>query len=103
MEYANELRIKTAHYLLTGFSLVVGLSWNEFIKKIIEKLFPLNSDAIYAKFMYCIIITFMLILFIKIMPSTDKELPRPVQKQLACEYAVDKKPQTGAQMLFAQI
>jgi hypothetical protein len=86
MEYTNELRIKTTHYLITGFSLVVGLSWNEFIKKVIENVFPLDSDVIYAKFAYCLLITFLLVVFVNFMPSTDKELPKPVQKQLAAVY-----------------
>jgi len=83
MEYSNELRIKSAHYILSGFSIVVGLSWNEFIRKSIDKTFPMNSDALFAKFLYCLFITAALIIFIKFMPSTDKELPKPVQKQLA--------------------
>ncbi len=90
MQLASDLRIKTSHYILTGFSLVTALSWNENIKILINKVFPLESDALVMRFIYSIIITMALIVFIKYMPSTDKELPPVVKKELYTRYN-DKK------------
>jgi len=82
MEYASELRIKSTHYILTGFSIVVGLAWNELIKKTIDKMFPLNTESLFARLLYCLFVTIALVIVIKFMPSTDKELPKFVQKKL---------------------
>ena len=49
---ADNLKIKTSHYIIAGFSLVVGLSWNDTIKHAINTYFPLTSDAILMKVIY---------------------------------------------------
>ena len=82
MQYVSELRIKTAHYLIAAFALVTSLSWNSSMQLLINKLFPLNSDEIYAKIIYSLFLTFLLIVLIKYLPSTTTELPKPTQKEI---------------------
>lgn len=82
MQYVSELRVKTAHYLITAFALVTSLSWNSSMQLLINKLFPLNSDEIYAKIIYSLFLTFMLIIIIKYLPGTNSEMPKQVQKDL---------------------
>ena len=52
MDHAKDFRIKTTHYIIAGFSLVVGLSWNDTIKQILNKLFPLETDFLLTKIIY---------------------------------------------------
>jgi uncharacterized BrkB/YihY/UPF0761 family membrane protein len=84
MEYSNDLRIKTSHYIIMGFSIVVGLSWNETMRQLINDLFPVQSDAVLIKIMYSLFLTFMLVLVIKFLPDTSKEvyknMPRRTQQ-----------------------
>ena len=82
MEYVSDLRIRTAHYIIAGFSLVVGLSWNDTIKHVIDVAFPLQRDAIYMKVIYSLLITLILIIIIKYLPDTSSQLPPPIQKEL---------------------
>ncbi len=70
MNYYSELRIKTSHYMIAAFALVTSLSWNSTMQQTINKFFPLNSDEIYAKVIYSLFLTFVLILLIKYLPST---------------------------------
>ena len=82
MQYISELRVKTAHYLITAFALVTSLSWNSSMQLLINKLFPLSSDEIYAKIIYSLFLTFLLIVIIKYLPGTNSEMPKQVQKDL---------------------
>lgn len=82
MNYVSDLRIKTTHYIIAGFSLVVGLSWNDTIKQIINTVFPMQSDVIYMRLIYSLFITLMLILLIKYLPDTSTQLPDPIKKEL---------------------
>ncbi len=98
MQYVSELRVKTAHYLITAFALVTSLSWNSSMQLLINKLFPLNSDEIYAKIIYSLFLTFMLIVIIKYLPGTNSEMPKPVQRDLEAfsnKKANEKKNQMG--------
>ncbi len=86
MQLATDLRIKTTHYIITGFSLVVALSWNETIKNAVNMVFPIEGEAIIARVIYSIIITLLLIIIIRYMPSTDKELPPLIKKEVFRSY-----------------
>lgn len=82
MEVVSDLRIRTAHYVIAGFSLVVGLSWNDTVKQIINTLFPLENDVIFMKIIYSLVITLILIVVIKFLPDTSSQLPTHVQREL---------------------
>ncbi|MDP3974862.1 MAG: DUF5654 family protein [Candidatus Jorgensenbacteria bacterium] len=57
----REARERAAQYLLAAFGLVAGLAWNEAIKALIEQLFPLAKNSLLAKFVYALIITFVVV------------------------------------------
>jgi len=48
-------------YLITAFGIVAGLAWNEAVKALMAYLFPIDKDTILAKFLYALIMTFVLI------------------------------------------
>lgn len=56
-------RQRISGYIIAGFGLVAGLAWNEAVKALLEKLFPIASDGdIIGKFAYALIITILLAL-----------------------------------------
>jgi Na+/proline symporter len=57
----EEMQDKLKGYVVAAFGLVAGLAWNEAIKSLIEYFFPLNKNTILAKFIYAILITFVLV------------------------------------------
>ena len=73
MNISSDLQSKTSHYIIMGFSLVVGLTWNDTIKHVIYDLFPLESEAIMMRIIYALVLTFVLVLLIKYLPDTSKE------------------------------
>jgi hypothetical protein len=52
------------------------------MQMLINKLYPLTSEEIYAKIIYSLFLTFMLIVIIKYLPGTNSEMPKQVQKDL---------------------
>jgi uncharacterized membrane protein YidH (DUF202 family) len=58
----DEMRNKLKGYIVAAFGLVAGLAWNEAIKALIEYAFPRSNNSIWAKFVYAILITFVLVL-----------------------------------------
>ena len=70
----QEMREKTVGYILTAFGLVAGLAWNEAIKSLIDKFFPISGNSIWIKFLYAIIITFVIVvLSFYLIKITDKK------------------------------
>jgi len=61
-ELSRELREKTIGYIVAALGLVAGLAWNDTIKSIIEFFYPLNENSIWAKLIYAIIVTFLIVL-----------------------------------------
>lgn len=57
-----ELRQRTLGYILASFGLIAGLAWNDAIKAGIEALYPIQSQTIYAKFLYALIMTLIIVL-----------------------------------------
>ena len=57
----KEMRERTTGYILTGFGVIAGLAWNEAIKSLIEHIFPPNSNSIVAKFIYAVLMTFVVV------------------------------------------
>jgi len=58
----KSLRIKTAEYLIAAFSLIAGLAWNDAVKTLIDYVFPLSQNTLFAKFFYAILITFIVVI-----------------------------------------
>lgn len=61
-EVRKEIRQRTAGYMLAAFGLVAALAWNDAIKGLIEYFFPLNKNTVLAKFIYAIVITFVVVI-----------------------------------------
>lgn len=49
-------------YITAAFGLVAGLAWNEAIKALIEYIFPLSQNSVWAKFIYAIVMTLVVVL-----------------------------------------
>ncbi|MEK7075952.1 MAG: DUF5654 family protein [Patescibacteria group bacterium] len=58
----KELRIQSIGYIVAALGLVVGLSWNDAIKSLIDHFFSTGGSGIAAKFVYAIAITVLIIL-----------------------------------------
>lgn len=56
-----QVREKTIGYILAALGFVVALAWNDAIKTSIENLFPLNKDGIFAKFIYALLMTTIIV------------------------------------------
>lgn len=72
-ELKNEVKKSTVGYMMTAFGLVAGLAWNDAIKSLIELIFPFSgSGSMWAKFLYAIIITIIVILIGKYVLKTGE-------------------------------
>lgn len=57
----EEIREKSFGYIAVGLGFVAGLAWNEAIRALIDELFPLSRDGIFAKFVYAGVITIVIV------------------------------------------
>lgn len=57
-----QIREKTIGYILAALGFVVALAWNDAIKTFIEYLFPLNKNSLWAKFIYALITTVLIVI-----------------------------------------
>ncbi len=55
----SSIHTQTAGYILAAFGFVAGLAWNEAIKALIDKAFPLSTDGLAAKFIYAVVATLL--------------------------------------------
>lgn len=53
---------RTEGYIIMAFGIVTGLAWNEAVKALMVYFIPLDKDTIFAKFLYAIIMTIILVL-----------------------------------------
>lgn len=58
----SDIRKQTIGYIVSAFGIVAGLAWNDAIKGFIEYLFPLGTNGLWAKFLYALIVTFVVVL-----------------------------------------
>ncbi len=71
--FKQEIRLKTADYILAAFGFVTGLAWNEAVKALIEQFFPFSSSTVWAKLIYALFIT---IVFVVISTSVMRTLKK---------------------------
>ncbi|MCL4399925.1 DUF5654 family protein [Patescibacteria group bacterium] len=57
----KEAKEKTTGYILAALGLVAGLAWNDAVKSLIDYLFPLSQNTLFAKFIYALIITIFVV------------------------------------------
>ena len=53
----KEVASKMVVSLLAAFGFVLALAWNDAIKSLIEKFFPIGSGDVAIKFLYAILLT----------------------------------------------
>lgn len=71
--FRQEVRLKTADYILAAFGFVTGLAWNEAVKALIEQFFPLQGSGVWAKLAYALVIT---IVFVVVSTSVMRTLKK---------------------------
>ena len=77
-ELGDEVKTKTLGYILAALGLVSGLAWNEAIKAIIEKFFPLDANGILAKLIYAVVITLIAVFIsVYLLKLEKKDAKRP--------------------------
>lgn len=69
-----QVKEKTTGYVLAALGFVVALAWNDAIKTFIDYLFPLDKNSIWAKFIYALIVTTIIVVAtILLTKKTEKE------------------------------
>jgi len=58
----SEAKKQLLTYIVSAFSFIAGLAWNEAVKSMIEEMFPLGVNNVYAKIIYAILITLFVVL-----------------------------------------
>lgn len=58
----DAVRERTLGFITGALGLVAGLAWNEAVKALIEVVFPLGKDTLWAKFMYAILVTVIVVI-----------------------------------------
>lgn len=65
----KEYFARASQYILAAFGLVAGLAWNDAIKALIDYLFPQDKSTLWAKFIYAVIITALVVVLTKYISS----------------------------------
>lgn len=76
-----QVKEKTSGYILAALGFVVGLSWNDAIKALIESLFPLDKNNIFAKFIYALIVTVIIVVATIMLTKKTEEQKAEVEKK----------------------
>lgn len=58
---SREVKEKTLGFIITAFSLVAGLAWNEAIQSLIKSFFAIDKDSVWVKFLYAVAMTLALV------------------------------------------
>lgn len=60
-EIKKQVKDQTLGFIVAALGLVAGLAWNEAIKALIDNLIPLSKNSVWAKFIYAIFITVVVV------------------------------------------
>lgn len=77
VQLRKEVRDRLIGFIVASFSLVAGLAWNDAVKDLIERLFPVPTDSVSAKFMYAIIISLIAVIITVYMMRLLQPPPPP--------------------------
>ena len=76
--FGGEVKERVTSYIVAAFGLVAGLAWNDAIRSLIEYLFPLSQNTLWAKFFYAFVITASVVLvgmyFSRLFKKGDEKL-----------------------------
>ena len=61
-EIEKQIRERTVGYIIAALGLVAGLAWNDAMKSVIEYFFPIGHNTIFAKSIYALIVTCILVI-----------------------------------------
>lgn len=68
---------RTSGYISAAFGLVAGLAWNDAVSALIEYIFPLSQNTLFAKFAYAILITILVIFATSYFLKTSENNAKP--------------------------
>ncbi len=68
-----EVKERTMGYILAALGFVVALAWNDAIKTFIETLFPLDKNSLWAKFIYALLVTLIIVLATILLTKKSEE------------------------------
>ena len=58
----QEARERVLGYVTGAFGIIAGLAWNDFVKALIENIFPSEENgSLWAKFIYAALMTFIVV------------------------------------------
>lgn len=72
-EMNRNFREQTISYLTTAFGFVAGLAWNEAVKALIENFLPLGKNTAWAKLLYAVLVTFIIVLITRSLLMFNRE------------------------------
>lgn len=75
----KEVTKQSLGYIMTALGLVAGLAWNEAIKALIERLFPLGTQSLILKFLYAIVMT-AIVVVVSVYFIRDRQDRRTISK-----------------------
>jgi len=58
----REVRKQVLGYITAALGLIAGLAWNEAIKALIEEFIPLGENTLWAKLIYALLVTIIIVI-----------------------------------------
>jgi len=58
----QEAKKQILGYITAALGLVAGLAWNEAIKALIQTFIPVNGNDLFAKLLYAVIVTIIIVI-----------------------------------------
>src|SRR3990167_8125948 len=71
--FGGEVKERVTSYIVAAFGLVAGLAWNDAIRSFIDFVIPKQSDTIVAKFIYAVIITFVVVITVYLVRLIERK------------------------------
>ena len=72
-KFGYEVKDKTKLFIKNGIVFLASLAWNDAIRTIIDKYYPLEKDNIQGKFIYAIVMTLIIICALHVIDFGDTE------------------------------
>jgi len=72
-ELKKEFIERSVSWIMAGFGLVAALAWNEAIKSLVDLLLGPTKASIFAKFLYAIIVTILVVVVSRRLDNLAKD------------------------------
>lgn len=66
MSLVVELKNDVFKYIMSALTFVVAMGWNDVVKSIVARYYPMKKDGLWAKFLYAFIMTMVVWLMVKL-------------------------------------